>query len=197
VSPPAPPRPPPLPPNFGPGRCQCSPGFTGPDCRAQDAGASLACRAFDDEWIAAINAAHAAGSTTSDSDVPHFDSVHACRPPSEYNVSLLEHLVDALCAPPANQTGTLIDGSLHNSPECSNVSTTMTARGPLAGCASIAKAASVLAKQYVLSGTSRCCNLVQKIDVSNGPPSTRARRQPAPRAPRGLRARTSAAALLR
>lgn len=88
-------------------------------------------------------------------------AVRACHPPAEYNMSLLELLVNASCSPPTSERGNLV--SLPHASACADVMSDAHERGSLAGCSSLAKATHVLAAQWHLSRGTQCCNLVESV----------------------------------
>ena len=63
-----------------PGTCECADGWVGPRCMSQSAGIAAECALFESAHMRSMSEA---GPT--------------CRPPSDYNRTMLQHIIDALC----------------------------------------------------------------------------------------------------
>jgi len=138
-----------------PGVCHCADGWVGPKCMSQAAGIAAQCALFEDAHMRAIT-----GETVNPGP--------QCRPPSDYNRTMLQHVIDALCL----SDFTAGEGEAQLNKTCADVAMR---GGMYFPCSEPAKAAALttaLAAATVAADGSggRCCNAVTFGTKRNGEP---------------------------
>lgn len=139
------------------GTCRCYDGWVGPYCKSQSAGIAAKCALFEEAHVRAV--AEAVEGIT-------------CHPPDEYNRTMLQHVIDAICTAAGIPdipgygylTGKLDGARLEKA--CAEIDKR---GGDHFSCSEPAKAAALTTTLYYASGL--CCNAVTLGSKEDGSPS--------------------------
>jgi hypothetical protein len=147
-----------------PGTCVCADGWVGPHCMSQSAGIAAQCALFEESHMRA-EAQYRAEDSSSRSP--------RCHPPSDYNRTMLQHVIDALCTADFKaDDGSIVKGTRYTDTAQTALNKTCNAVATRGGmhfsCSEPAKAAALTAALSDASG--RCCNAVT-FGTKNGKPT--------------------------